>query len=403
MTKIFYLLDSGLQQNNLTSLTVNSSASRLDTLLLSQNQISSTLEDLGKLTNITWIDITANRFAGPVPVSFRNLSRLSYFFANDNKLNGTFPAVLKDMAALQEVQLAGNLFVGELADAFPPSLRSIDFSRNSNMRGCFGAPRNFTCLNMPLVAADMCACDFPQLSACTIRNCSCPGQRPDPNYYCSSKESEWERSSTSAKTPPAAPPTPSSFGAGNSTIQIDIPIRIPGNLTVQATTSTLAIAPTALAAAQLGNSSLVSVAGCVTFSGVLEVSLAANTTITSDTTVNLFSFDGYCGGQQTRFSSESVTIGCRKVQATFNYYPKLLSVVISPNFDDSGCANAKTDAQVSLPVSAIAGGAVGGLILLVAIVVLVILLAVPACRRKVFPYRESRKLKTAEERDLEPI
>ncbi|KAK9162014.1 hypothetical protein Syun_002916 [Stephania yunnanensis] len=86
---------------------------------------------------IARIDLSSNKFSGPIPSSYANndLPNLTFLVLSNNQLNGTIPPSLFTLPSLQEMYLDQNKFIGILDDeAFPNSISSpltrLDLSYN---------------------------------------------------------------------------------------------------------------------------------------------------------------------------------------------------------------------------------------------------------------------------------
>lgn len=72
--------------------------------------------DIGKLDRLRLLDLSRNRFVGPIPKTFENLSRLRYFKVSDNALNGTIPEFFGNFSKLARVELDNNNFKGSVPE-----------------------------------------------------------------------------------------------------------------------------------------------------------------------------------------------------------------------------------------------------------------------------------------------
>ena len=161
-----YPLPSGqclLDNNNLNASVPTSfnRLSRLKRLELQQNNISSKLPDLTSLKNLNYLDVSDNRFSGPVPSSlpgslvqismrnnlfqgtipksFRNLTSLEVIDLSHNELSGSVPSFIFTHQTLQQLTLSFNGFTSLDSPRYSPSglpseLISVDLS-NNKIRG----------------------------------------------------------------------------------------------------------------------------------------------------------------------------------------------------------------------------------------------------------------------------
>lgn len=337
----------------------------LNTLILSNNNLSGSLEPLMRHPNLEVLRVAVNSFSGSLPEGLGAQSRLLRLQVGSNLLTGAIPPALFLAPEIDQIDLGGNNFTGEIPPAWPLSLSKFAAPVNS-LRGCL--PRNIT--NLIFCDAmggnqDLCICAEGE-SKCNLAPCTCPGARPSgPGWYC--------RFSTQIWTLPVSL---------NSSTTITTPVIILGNLTITNPATTITISPNIT----LGNGTTVTVQGCVTFAGTLQVLLDRNANYAPGTVIGLIGFEGYCGGQPTKFGTETVTAGCRKAQAQLSYDTKSLSLVLQ-SFDDSGCSAPVAN---SLNLGAVVGGSVAGGVVLIAAIIIIVLFAVPSCRSRVFPFKEMR-------------
>ncbi len=68
--------------------------------------------EIGNLSNLTALDLTANQLSGSIPAEIGNLSNLSYLALSGNQLDGNIPATLANLSGLTGLSLASNQLSG---------------------------------------------------------------------------------------------------------------------------------------------------------------------------------------------------------------------------------------------------------------------------------------------------
>ncbi|CAI0546278.1 unnamed protein product [Linum tenue] len=124
--------------------------SELTFLVLSSNQITGKLPSQQlKFPRLSTIDLSSNKFEGPLPMWSTNASIL---YLQDNKFSGSIPENFgKLMPRLQKVYLSQNQLVGEIPDCWYHSFMfwAIDVSNNSltgKIPASFGSLRSLSIL-----------------------------------------------------------------------------------------------------------------------------------------------------------------------------------------------------------------------------------------------------------------
>jgi hypothetical protein len=91
-------------------------------LLFEHKGITGTLPpEFGLLTDLEWIDFTANSLTGTIPESYGSLTNLVEITFGENNLNGTIPSSFGQLTGLLNLDLSENSFTGTL----PPSLGQL--------------------------------------------------------------------------------------------------------------------------------------------------------------------------------------------------------------------------------------------------------------------------------------
>ena len=86
---------------------------------------------LGRLTNLTRLDLSNNQFGSPLPPEIGNLTSLKIFYANNAGLTGPLPPELGNLVNLESLDLSDNQLSGPL----PPelgNLASLEYLRLRN-------------------------------------------------------------------------------------------------------------------------------------------------------------------------------------------------------------------------------------------------------------------------------
>ncbi|KAJ3308257.1 hypothetical protein HDV04_001503 [Boothiomyces sp. JEL0838] len=91
-------------------------------LNLASNSLGGTIPDeVGNLCNLLELDLSQNQFAGPIPLSVANLGRLKSLILNGNKLTGAIPNSLGNMPSLLHLNLANN----DLTNSIPSEIGKL--------------------------------------------------------------------------------------------------------------------------------------------------------------------------------------------------------------------------------------------------------------------------------------
>lgn len=87
---------------------------KLDTLILSQNQLSN-VDDIGEFKHLEHLYLSMNNFKGPLPTSFQNLKHLKTLDLHTNELTGDLFKVINDFESLESIDVAFNDFTGTVS------------------------------------------------------------------------------------------------------------------------------------------------------------------------------------------------------------------------------------------------------------------------------------------------
>ncbi|XP_030526266.1 putative receptor-like protein kinase At3g47110 [Rhodamnia argentea] len=126
------LNDNSLQGNIPSTL---GNCQSLQRLSMANNNLSGTIpEEVIGIPSITdWLDLSANKLAGPIPLELGKMRQITYLDLSDNRLSGELPSSLVSCVSLEFLNLSGNLLKGSI----PSSLKSLkgiqelDLSRNN--------------------------------------------------------------------------------------------------------------------------------------------------------------------------------------------------------------------------------------------------------------------------------
>ncbi len=87
---------------------------KLDTLILSQNQLSN-VDDIGEFKHLEHLSLSMNNFKGPLPTSFQNLKHLKTLDLHTNEFSGDLFEVITDFESLEIIDVAFNDFNGTIS------------------------------------------------------------------------------------------------------------------------------------------------------------------------------------------------------------------------------------------------------------------------------------------------
>ena len=96
--------------------------SNLRKLEARRNQLGGPIpRELGSLSNLAWLSLSDNRLSGAIPPELGSLHYLAHLDLRRNRLSGEIPAELEGLSNLVKLELAGNSFTG----CIPPALRDV--------------------------------------------------------------------------------------------------------------------------------------------------------------------------------------------------------------------------------------------------------------------------------------
>lgn len=107
-----------LSRNELTGIippSIDGLLGELRVLLLHGNQIRGSIPPaLGNLVHLQKLVLSDNMLSGPIPGSFRNLTKLTTLNLHQNQLSGLIPPELGHLASLEELELENNTLTGPI-------------------------------------------------------------------------------------------------------------------------------------------------------------------------------------------------------------------------------------------------------------------------------------------------
>ncbi|KAI3411636.1 Protein kinase domain-containing protein, partial [Psidium guajava] len=102
----------------------------LNWLDLSANKLAGPIPlELGKMRQITHLDLSDNRLSGELPSSLVSCVSLEFLYLSRNLLKGSIPSSLKSLKGIQELDLSRNNFTGNI----PDFLSSLTFLKKLNL------------------------------------------------------------------------------------------------------------------------------------------------------------------------------------------------------------------------------------------------------------------------------
>ncbi|MFO7867963.1 MAG: C10 family peptidase [Bacteroidales bacterium] len=92
-------------------------------------------EDIGNITNLKTLYAT-HVFSGPLPASFKQLTKLTYLYLSNNNISGSLPDEISNFVHLEECILNNNDFNGTLPDSIGNLEQLVNFDiHNNNFSG----------------------------------------------------------------------------------------------------------------------------------------------------------------------------------------------------------------------------------------------------------------------------
>lgn len=136
MTNLLYL---NIAYNYLTGAPVgfqdsnHSLPHQLITYNVSNNLLTGPWPDLKYLTSLQYLDLSSNSLSSTLPSTYGDLTRLTFFYAQNNtKPTGSLPIALSKLSLLEVLVLTNNNFTGPIYKNLPsPNLTTLDISGNA--------------------------------------------------------------------------------------------------------------------------------------------------------------------------------------------------------------------------------------------------------------------------------
>ncbi|KAI4335555.1 hypothetical protein L6164_014191 [Bauhinia variegata] len=155
ISKLSKLQSLDLSYNNITSLPSDFwSLSSLKRLNLSSNQISESLtNNIGNFGQLEVIDFSSNNFSGEIPEAISSLTRLQVLNLAENMFEHNIPSGILQCQSLVSIDLSSNQLNGSLPDRFGavfPKLKTLNLAGN-NIYGRdsdFSGMKSITSLNI---------------------------------------------------------------------------------------------------------------------------------------------------------------------------------------------------------------------------------------------------------------
>jgi hypothetical protein len=312
------------------------------------------LDAIASLPGIAEVYLANCSIGGSIPTSFSKLSGLQKLDMRGNNLTGSIPLSIASFSGLQQVLLSSN-----------------------SLSGCFDQPLSITNVAQCQVDSTVCGCNRGGcgVAVCPPASTSCVGSAPFPASVCFN--GVWI--------------VPNTVIIQGRNVSIISPTSISGDLIINGT-STVSLAPTDPTRA------LLTVDGCVTFNGVLEIKLTSSALSNGIRNISLLSYGDYCDGNATQFSSFQVTAECGNITSSrLDYSSRSLSLVFD-GYDASSCSAAAgglTPATIGIIIGCTLGG-----VLIIVIIVVILAFQVEAVGNKLMPWRARRKQGGLEHEEL---
>uniref|UniRef100_A0A803LBI7 Protein kinase domain-containing protein n=2 Tax=Chenopodium quinoa TaxID=63459 RepID=A0A803LBI7_CHEQI len=105
----------------------------LSSIVAFNNNLNGTISTSQLTANLIWLDISNNKFSGPIPSSIAKCENLLVFKASNNQLWGKIPMELTALSSLYSLRLDGNQLSGELPSSLSSweSLAILNISKNN--------------------------------------------------------------------------------------------------------------------------------------------------------------------------------------------------------------------------------------------------------------------------------
>ncbi len=123
-----------LKRNNVKGETpsILENLKNLETLVLSNNQLTNVHENVGGLSELTTLDLSHNRLKGEIPRWIAKLKNLKKLDLGNNSFTGSIPKWIGTLTDLEELRLDGNRLSGSIPDELCnlPNLKVLRIGHN---------------------------------------------------------------------------------------------------------------------------------------------------------------------------------------------------------------------------------------------------------------------------------
>ncbi|XP_047306654.1 putative receptor-like protein kinase At3g47110 [Impatiens glandulifera] len=114
---------------------VGNISSNIHFFALSSNQLQGRIPPttIGNLVNLSLLDLSNNRFTGPIPSTIGKLQKLQRFYLGRNQLSGTIPDSIGNLTLVNELDFSNNNLEGTIPSSFGNCKRllSLDLEQNN--------------------------------------------------------------------------------------------------------------------------------------------------------------------------------------------------------------------------------------------------------------------------------
>ncbi|XP_054816981.1 receptor-like protein EIX1 [Prosopis cineraria] len=175
------------------SVCINNDLQELD---LSHNELKDLIESFGQLKDLVYLNLASNSLNGPIPLFFRNLTKLEELILKDNQFNGTIPAFLGRFSYLRVLDVSSNYLTGNIPDDLRKlfNLKILDLSTNS-LEGFLGeiilGNMSYLCdlrLGMNKLFIKLAPNRLPPFQLINLNLSSCIIGTPFPQWFQSQKK-----------------------------------------------------------------------------------------------------------------------------------------------------------------------------------------------------------------------
>eukprot|EP01018_Ginkgo_biloba_P027582 Gb_38051 [translate_table: standard] len=157
ITNCSFLQELRFSSNHLTGVLPVSIAhlsTKLSVFSFGNNCIGGNLpQQIGNLTNLTFLELDNNLFSGNIPPEFKRLQKLERLYMRNNKLQGSIPREIGELKRLGELSLDRNMLSGQIPESFAnlQQLRYLHLTQNQlsgNITASLGECQNLLLLDL---------------------------------------------------------------------------------------------------------------------------------------------------------------------------------------------------------------------------------------------------------------